>query len=145
VLPVQAKQGACVYDNECVCVCVCVCVCADCSVYAEMRYGNHWSHTTPARCLQHPGKPPCQWHAPGQDLAWLCDSCVRVSNDTLFFCQCNGTPACCLIWCYRLCRRGGRRVVCVCVCGQSIKHNASDTLTPHMSRGFTVSKKLRKL
>jgi hypothetical protein len=35
--------------------------------------------------------------------------------------------------------------VCVCVCGQSSKHTASDTLTPHMSGGFTVSKKLRKL
>jgi hypothetical protein len=34
---------------------------------------------------------------------------------------------------------------CVCVCGQSSKHTASDTLTPHMSGGFTVSKKLRKL
>jgi hypothetical protein len=35
--------------------------------------------------------------------------------------------------------------VCVCVCGQSSKHTASNTLTPHMSGGFTVSKKLRKL
>jgi len=36
------------------------------------------------------------------------------------------------------------RDMCVCVCGQSSKHTASDTLTPHISGGFTVSM-LRKL